>query len=205
MDLGASFSLRAWQCWGQRSTAQGRLPKVPPAAGTQLTLQRQRQVLGSQGGRSRDFSFIPYSSHFSLCPPALATHITPGTWPSMEKPKWVADQLAGGQETPKSSLAPSQALPDFSRALPGSLLSCSSPTYPSLQIITIDLPGVGEGKREGRHQRRRSPVSGSLRSLGLCLFPLPVSPPHSGTLGRHSPVLVFAPTAESFALKRERR
>lgn len=29
MEPGSSFSLRAWQCWGQRSTAQGRLPNAP--------------------------------------------------------------------------------------------------------------------------------------------------------------------------------
>lgn len=107
------------------------------------------------------------------------------------------------------------SFPSFCTAIAGSPLTCPSPAYLSLQIILIDLPGV---RRERQVRRLEGEVAslGPLRSgtpphrLGRPGPPFPptpglVSPPHSRTLGRHSPVLLFASTAESFTLKREKR
>lgn len=53
---------------GTKVYRSGKASQRPPATGAPLTLKRQRRDLGCSGGKSRDFSFIPYSSHLSLSP-----------------------------------------------------------------------------------------------------------------------------------------
>lgn len=73
MEPGASFSLKAWQCWDKGLQLREGFSTVPIMA--QLTLKGQRQVWGCDGAKV-GFCFIPHVFYLSvghLCSTPLAT------------------------------------------------------------------------------------------------------------------------------------